>query len=55
MREVECAIPGHGMFWEADECARCIRDVSEISACHAAMRSEDFLCGYLFVREKEGC
>ena len=19
-------IPGHGMFWEADECARCIRD-----------------------------
>ncbi|KAG5980260.1 D-xylose 1-dehydrogenase (NADP(+)), partial [Claviceps pusilla] len=31
---VECAIPvdtkrdswGHGMFWEADECARCLRD-----------------------------
>ena len=26
--EVECGIPGHGMFWEADECGRCIRDVS---------------------------
>ncbi|KAL9133755.1 MAG: hypothetical protein Q9175_005062 [Cornicularia normoerica] len=26
VREVECAIPGHGMFWEADECARCVRD-----------------------------
>jgi predicted dehydrogenase len=30
---VDCAVPkdkqrdwGHGMFWEADECARCIRD-----------------------------
>ncbi|KAL8702879.1 MAG: hypothetical protein Q9201_003942 [Fulgogasparrea decipioides] len=22
----ECPIPGHGMFWEADECARCLRD-----------------------------
>ncbi|KAL8958273.1 MAG: hypothetical protein Q9193_004635 [Seirophora villosa] len=21
-----CEIPGHGMFWEADECARCLRD-----------------------------
>ena len=23
-----CGIPGQGMFWEADECARCVRDVS---------------------------
>ncbi|KAI9775993.1 MAG: hypothetical protein M1835_005643 [Candelina submexicana] len=23
---VECPIPGQGMFWEADECARCVRD-----------------------------
>lgn len=23
---VEAKIPGHGMFWEADECARCLRD-----------------------------
>ncbi|KAL8791372.1 MAG: hypothetical protein Q9195_005910 [Heterodermia aff. obscurata] len=23
---VEPNIPGHGMFWEADECARCLRD-----------------------------
>ena len=23
---VEEKIPGHGMFWEADECARCLRD-----------------------------
>lgn len=23
---VEMPMPGHGMFWEADECARCIRD-----------------------------
>ncbi|KAI9815735.1 MAG: hypothetical protein M1827_002131 [Pycnora praestabilis] len=22
----EVEIPGHGMFWEADECARCLRD-----------------------------
>lgn len=29
VREVECEIPGQGMFWEADECARCIRDVSD--------------------------
>ena len=28
VREVECGIPGQGMFWEADECGRCIRDVS---------------------------
>ena len=28
VREVECGIPGQGMFWEADECARCVRDVS---------------------------
>ncbi len=27
-REVECEIPGWGMFWEADECGRCVRDVS---------------------------
>ena len=26
VREVECEIPGHGMFWEADECGRCVRD-----------------------------
>ncbi|CAF9924162.1 hypothetical protein IMSHALPRED_006128 [Imshaugia aleurites] len=26
VREVECEIPGQGMFWEADECGRCIRD-----------------------------
>lgn len=30
VREVEVGIPGHGMFWEADECARCVRDVSWI-------------------------
>lgn len=26
VKEVECPIPGSGMFWEADECARCLRD-----------------------------
>lgn len=26
VREVECEIPGQGMFWEADECGRCVRD-----------------------------
>ena len=26
VKEVDCPIPGQGMFWEADECARCIRD-----------------------------
>ncbi len=26
MREVEVEIPGKGMFWEADEAARCLRD-----------------------------
>ena len=33
VEQVECPIPvdpktntGHGMFWEADECARCLRD-----------------------------
>lgn len=26
VREVDDPIPGHGMFWEADECARCLRD-----------------------------
>ena len=26
VKEVECEIPGQGMFWEADECARCVRD-----------------------------
>ena len=25
-KEVECPIPGKGMFWEADEAARCLRD-----------------------------
>lgn len=30
VREVEVGIPGQGMFWEADECARCVRDVSWI-------------------------
>lgn len=36
---VECPIPkdperdwGHGMFWEADECARCLRDGKKESA-----------------------
>lgn len=28
IREVRCEIPGQGMFWEADECGRCVRDVS---------------------------
>ena len=26
VKEVDCPIPGWGMFWEADECARCLRD-----------------------------
>ena len=26
VKEVDCPIPGLGMFWEADECARCVRD-----------------------------
>lgn len=28
IREVQCVFPGdgHGMFWEADEAARCVRD-----------------------------
>jgi predicted dehydrogenase len=26
VQEIDCPIPGWGMFWEADECARCIRD-----------------------------
>jgi len=25
-KEVQCDIPGQGMFWEADECGRCLRD-----------------------------
>lgn len=36
---VDCPIPkdkerdwGHGMFWEADECARCLRDGKKESA-----------------------
>ena len=26
VKETVCEIPGQGMFWEADECARCVRD-----------------------------
>ncbi len=26
VKETRCEIPGQGMFWEADECARCLRD-----------------------------
>ncbi len=26
VKYVDCPIPGQGMFWEADECARCLRD-----------------------------
>jgi len=26
VKEVDCPIPGHGMFWEADEAGRCLRD-----------------------------
>ena len=26
VKETVCEIPGQGMFWEADECARCLRD-----------------------------
>ncbi|KAL8778747.1 MAG: hypothetical protein Q9213_007260, partial [Squamulea squamosa] len=26
VEEHDCEIPGHGMFWEADECGRCLRD-----------------------------
>ncbi|OJJ48144.1 hypothetical protein ASPZODRAFT_130086 [Penicilliopsis zonata CBS 506.65] len=26
IQDVEMPIPGHGMFWEADECGRCLRD-----------------------------
>ncbi|MCJ1374913.1 hypothetical protein MMC20_006146 [Loxospora ochrophaea] len=26
VKEVVCEIPGHGMFWEADEAGRCVRD-----------------------------
>lgn len=26
IKEEVCEIPGQGMFWEADECARCVRD-----------------------------
>ena len=26
VEEFDCPIPGQGMFWEADECARCVRD-----------------------------
>ena len=26
VQEVDFPIPGHGLFWEADECARCVRD-----------------------------
>lgn len=26
IKEVEVTIPGHGMFYEADECGRCLRD-----------------------------
>lgn len=40
VRVVDCPIPtdekrgawGHGMFWEADECARCLRDGKKESA-----------------------
>lgn len=30
--EVTKEIPGHGMFWEADECAYCLRDGKKESA-----------------------
>ena len=26
VEEYDCPIPGQGMFWEADECARCVKD-----------------------------
>ena len=26
VEEIECPIPGQGMFWEADEAGRCLRD-----------------------------
>lgn len=26
VKEFECEIPGKGMFWEADECARCLKE-----------------------------
>ncbi|KAI9880475.1 MAG: hypothetical protein M1830_002827 [Pleopsidium flavum] len=26
VEEVDCPVPGHGMFWEADEAGRCLRD-----------------------------
>ena len=26
VKEYDCPIPGQGMFWEADECARCVRE-----------------------------
>ena len=26
VEEHECGIEGQGMFWEADECGRCLRD-----------------------------
>ena len=26
VQEFDFPIPGQGMFWEADECARCVRD-----------------------------
>ncbi|KAL8667997.1 MAG: hypothetical protein Q9168_007134 [Polycauliona sp. 1 TL-2023] len=32
VEEHECEIPGHGMFWEADECGRCLRDGEKESA-----------------------
>ena len=54
VREAECEIPGHGMFWEADECGRCVRDVSAlISFLYAAVFgrwSGDLLGGCLCMR-----
>lgn len=48
VRDVVCDIPGHGMFWEADECGRCIRDVS-FSFRFPCFFFLAFLCLFFFV------
>lgn len=56
VKETVCEIPGHGMFWEADECARCLRDVSGIplfSPPPSIFAFLGFARMYIFVSEEK--
>lgn len=54
VKEVVCEIPGHGMFWEADECARCLRDVSGDSP-FLFFRFFPFLSSFVLLLGLQGC